>query len=457
MRIITCFLAVLSFAQHCPVLGEGPFVIHVVDGQTGRGVPLVELTTVNKVTFVTDNAGVVAFDEPGLMNRDVFFHVRSHGYQFPRDGLGFRGRRLWTRPGATAHLKVNRVNIAERLCRLTGSGLYHHSLRAGLKIPLKEPLLNAGVLGSDSVHTSIFAGKLYWLWGDTNRLRYPLGNFDVTMATSPLQGKVESWPEKGVNLTYFEDGKGFVRRMAPMDGKGPTWLTGLCTLKDKNGGEHLVATYAKVRKSMEAYERGLCEFNPSKEIFEKRLTLESPKDLHPGGHPLRHRVGKREWIYCGPSLPNMRFPANYESWLDPGTYEHVKVDEKFTGPNDKTVKRQHGHIAWNPWRKCYVNIFSETWGKPSFLGEIWYAEAPAPEGPWRRAVKILTHDRYSFYNPKQHPYWAGEGGRIIYLEGTYTASFSGNPHHTPRYDYNQLLYRLDLGDTRLKPAHNGSR
>ena len=105
-----------------------------------------------------------------------------------------------------------------------------------MKIPLKEPLLNAGVLGSDSVHTSIFAGKLYWLWGDTNRLRYPLGNFDVTMATSPLQGKVESWPEKGVNLTYFEDGKGFVRRMAPMDGKGPTWLTGLCTLKDKNGG-----------------------------------------------------------------------------------------------------------------------------------------------------------------------------------------------------------------------------
>ena len=84
-------------------------------------------------------------------------------------------------------------------------------------------------------------------------------------------------------------------------------------------------------------------------------------------------------------------------------------------------------------------------------------EAPAPEGPWRRAVKILTHDRYSFYNPKQHPYWAREGGRVIYLEGTYTASFSGNPRHTPRYDYNQLLYRLDLGGIRLKPAHNGSR
>ncbi len=453
MRILPCLAAVLSLVLHCTVHGKKPFVIRVVDAATGRGVPMVELTTVNKVTHITDNAGVAAFDEPGFMERDVYFHVRSHGYEIPRDGFGFRGRRLRTTPGGTAQIKIKRINIAERLCRLTGSGLYHHSVRAGLKVPLKEPLLNAGVLGSDSVHTSIFGGKLYWLWGDTNRMRYPLGNFDVTMATTPVQGKGASWPEKGVSYTYFEDGKGFVRRMAPMEGKGPTWLTGLCTLKDRKGQEHLVATYAKVRKSMEAYERGLCEFNPRTATFERKLTFESPKDLHPGGHPVRHRVGGREWIYFGKSLPDMRFPDNYESWLKPGTYEPVKVDEKFTGPDGERVKRQHGHIAWNPWRKCYINIFSETWAKPSLLGEIWYAEAPSPEGPWRRAVKVVTHDRYSFYNPMQHPYWAAEEGRIIYLEGTYTQAFSGNPRHTPRYDYNQILYRLDLADPRLQPAH----
>ena len=33
-------------------------------------------------------------------------------------------------------------------------------------------------------------------------------------------------------------------------------------------------------------------------------------------------------------------------------------------------------------------------------------------------------------------------GRIIHFEGTYTYDFSGNPDKTPRYNYNQVLYRL---------------
>jgi hypothetical protein len=40
-------------------------------------------------------------------------------------------------------------------------------------------------------------------------------------------------------------------------------------------------------------------------------------------------------------------------------------------------------------------------------------------------------------------------GKTIYIEGTYTTLFSGNEHPTPRYDYNQMLYRLDLSDPRL--------
>jgi hypothetical protein len=65
------------------------------------------------------------------------------------------------------------------------------------------------------------------------------------------------------------------------------------------------------------------------------------------------------------------------------------------------------------------------------------------------ATKIVTHDRYSFYNPKQDPMFDQVGGRTIYFEGTYTHTFSGNPHKTPRYDYNQIMYRLDLSDPRL--------
>jgi hypothetical protein len=39
---------------------------------------------------------------------------------------------------------------------------------------------------------------------------------------------------------------------------------------------------------------------------------------------------------------------------------------------------------------------------------------------------------------------------MIYFEGTYTFTFSGSEEAaTPRYDYNQIMYRLDLTDPRM--------
>lgn len=66
------------------------------------------------------------------------------------------------------------------------------------------------------------------------------------------------------------------------------------------------------------------------------------------------------------------------------------------------------------------------------------------EGPWTKAVKVASHDQYSFYNPMIHPVFGADAGRTLLLEGTYTTSFSGNQNPAPRYDYNQILYRLDL-------------
>jgi len=86
------------------------------------------------------------------------------------------------------------------------------------------------------------------------------------------------------------------------------------------------------------------------------------------------------------------------------------------------------------------------------VGEVWYAEAERPEGPYGTAVKVVEHNQYNFYNVLQHPTLQQEGGRVIYLEGTYTAEFSGAKEKTPRYNYNQVMYRLRLDDPRLKPA-----
>src|SRR5260370_38096420 len=170
--------------QEKPQNPPRPFAIIVVDDQTGRGVPLVELRTVNNIRLVTDNNGVVAFGEPGLMNQRVFFHVSSHGYEFPKDGFGIRGQALQISPGSEATLRIKRINIAERLYRVTGGGIYRDSLLAGRKVPLKEPALDSQVLGSDSVLNGIYRGKIYWFWGDTNRPTYPLVKFHVTGAPS---------------------------------------------------------------------------------------------------------------------------------------------------------------------------------------------------------------------------------------------------------------------------------
>jgi hypothetical protein len=108
-------------------------------------------------------------------------------------------------------------------------------------------------------------------------------------------------------------------------------------------------------------------------------------------------------------------------------------------------------VYWNAHSQRWVMIAVQKSGT-SALGEIWFSAAPTPLGPWKRARKIVTHDRYSFYNPKQHPMFDKEGGRIIYFEGTYTAMFSGNSDRTPRYNYNQIMYKLDLSDPRLRAA-----
>ena len=131
----------------------------------------------------------------------------------------------------------------------------------------------------------------------------------------------------------------------------------------------------------------------------------------------------------------------------------ISADESLLNLRDidsgKTVQAHGGSVYWNAYRNRWVMITVESFGSTSMLGEVWYAEADTPLGPWVYARKVVTHDKYSFYNPKQHPMFDKEGGRIIFFEGTYTTTFSGNPDPTPRYDYNQIMYQLDLADPRL--------
>ncbi len=543
------------------------FGLRAIDAQTGRGVPLVELRTVHEVAYWTDSAGWAAINDPELMDREVYFHVRSHGYSLPADGFGFRGVRLLVRPGGRATIRLQRQNIAERIYRITGAGIYRDSLLLGEPVPAATPPVRADVAGQDSVQAVVYRGKIYWFWGDTNWLVYPLGNFRTTGAVSPLSGQAGFDPNTAVPLEYFTGPDGRCKNLCSFESKeGVIWIDGLVVVPDPKEGEKLLAHYARMKSLGEMLEHGLAVWDDQKQEFRQWVRFPKETANHTLiGHPFLYREGagldvpagsasspvseakspggkpaasdaedtpssasgdqRPLYIYCGLAFPNIRVRASLEALANPDQYEtwtclaeetqpdtpredsarsdaksrsdsqeplpvvkrdpdgkplwrwsrkapplspalehrlvragQLRPEETYFLPVDvqtgKPVEIHSGSVRWNPWRKRWILIGLEQGGRSSFLGEVWYAEAENPVGPWRRAVKILTHDRYSFYNPVHHDFLDQQGGRIIFFEGTYSHTFSGNPTPTPRYDYNQIMHRLDLADPRLKPAQN---
>jgi hypothetical protein len=433
-----------------------PCRIEVVEKGTGWPVPLVQLRTTHNVTFVTDNAGVIAFDLPELMGRETWFDVLGHGYERDKDGFGYRGVRLTPEPGRTLRVEVQRTIIAKRLGRLTGGGLFAESQKTGRELDWRE----SGVLGCDTVQNAVYQGKMFWLWGDTTLAKYPLGIYTSTSATTPVQPFKTFAPPLRPDFAYFTDGEHKPRGVATLPGKGPKWIGAYVVLPDQGGRPRLVATYSKIEGFLDAYELGLCVWNDATSNFEvlravwkKSAAAPKPPPL-PEGHPAFWKDAQgKEWVLFGNPLPKLRCPATFEAWQDSATWEVLKPQETLEAAGGgKPVTPHTGSIAWNPWRKRWVTVFMEKFGKPSAFGELWYAEADAPTGPWGAAVKILSHDNYTFYNPRLHPEFTPADSPVLLFEGTYTAEFADHAAPTPRYNYNQILYRLDLDDPALAPA-----
>jgi hypothetical protein len=314
-------------------------------------------------------------------------------------------------------------------------------------------------VGQDSVQNAAHRGRLFWFWGDTTVAGYPLGVFDGTGATTPLRPMSALLPPPRLQLEYFTNAAGAPRGIAPMPGKGPTWVTGVTSVSDKSGTARLVCAFMKIQPPLDIYEWGLAVWHDEKAVFEKLKTVWTKSDAAPKappipeGHPAvwKDATGK-EWLLFGNPLPRLRCPATFESWQDEKTWETLTPQASLQSGNGEKVKPHSGSIAWNPWRKRWVTVFMQSFGKPSAFGELWYAEADRPTGPWGTAVKVLTHDNYTFYNPRLQPEFTPEGSPVLFFEGTYTMQFADKPAPTPRYDYNQILYRLDLDDPALKPA-----
>ncbi|MDB6074428.1 MAG: hypothetical protein JWO89_2068, partial [Verrucomicrobiaceae bacterium] len=380
-----------SLAVAQPIKVQAPyFGIHLVDEATGRGVPLMELRTVNDIRCVTDNAGWIAFYEPGLMGRELFFYLSGPGYEKDKDGFGFVGVRVTPKAGETVTFKLKRTGIAERVGRTTGQGMYRDSELLGLPQPL--PNINpAGVMGQDSVQAVPYHGKIFWLWGDTNVPQYPLGNFRTTCATSPLDGTAE----KGLAFDYFMDQADpkKLRAMMPVKEQGAVWLFGLLAVADGQGNPVLMAHYGRHKSLAKPDEHGVVQFNDERGVFENVLPLEKEEVWRfPQGNAVRVKNAEGDWYYFAMPFCHTRVKAARASLLDTASYEALRFDENLKDwvwqreksattqgeelklllagkmkpeqamfqikdvDSGKLVRMHNTSITWNAWRKKWIMI-----------------------------------------------------------------------------------------------------
>lgn len=444
------------------VLATDTCRIRIVDSQNGWPVPMVELVTTHHVRFVSDNAGEIAMDASELMDTETWFTVRGHGYTVAKDGFGYRGVRLTPRSGETLLVQVDRQLPAKRLGRLTGGGRLAQSEQLGLIDAVDEPRL----VGCDSVQSVMHGSRRFWLWGDTTLARYPLGRFGTTGAWTDATPLLAPEPPIKLDYQHFTDDQQIPRNIAELPGDGPTWLDGLASLPDQTGTPQLVARYTKIRPPLQPYEIGLCVWDSTSSNFRRHRVLwraedeseAAPSDPTPHGHStLWTDQDSKSWVLFGDPFATMKCPATFEAWSDPTTWQSLSPQDAVpqdTAPTRRPasnvvpvklpVRPHRGAVVWNEYRKKWVAIFTQLGGETSYLGELWYAEADAPTGPWVDAVHVVTHDRYTFYNPKIHIGLCDADPSVLLFEATYTHTFSATTDPTPRYDYNQILYRLDL-------------
>ncbi len=512
LLVSSCLMVIplITSSANCADRRRGTyFSIQVVDEDTHRGIPAVKLTTTNGISYWTDSFGRIAFYEPELMNQDVYFTIESFGYEFPKDEwFGFQGERFQTVPGKQVEIRMKRINIAQRLYRFTGEGIFRDSLLLGHSCPAMRQAHTSPIMGQDGHLNVYYKNKMFWIWGDTAIRSFPLGIFRATAATSELPRHGGLDPDKGIRFKYFRDDDTQVRRMVNSELK-PIWLIAPRVCRDSKTNQEIL--FANYINGFDNQEKGIVVFNDQTEYFDPycKLPLNDIMDIE--GYAFTYHINETGYFSFGANWGSIRTPVTLESACDPCTWEAfscLKEGTKYnqekslmdrdphgtliwgwkkaTSPMRETemepliqsgllrtkekwydlrspttfqsIKSHSGTIYWNQYRQRWISIRVEKRGL-SPLGEIWYFEGDTALGPWVYGQKIVTHailhddpkhnEYYSFYLPAQYPKFDKEQGKIIYFAGTFTSEFSGMKVNIPRYDYNGIMYSLDLSDPRL--------
>jgi hypothetical protein len=358
------------------------------------------------------------------------------------------GIALDTRRGGRATMRVQRVNAAERIARLTGEGGWRDSALLGEPIPASAPPpLNAQVLGQDSVQTALYRGAPLLVLGAI-RSAHPTRS--ATFAPPAPRPTPSSIRKRALPIPTSPGPTASAAASRTCRGRAWSGSTPCSRFADGPQGEKLVAHYSRMKSLGERLEHGLALWNDGSNAFEKaprlvRVGVLAPS-LGPGGPRRARRRGLallRPAVLHGASARAL----GPRSAIPPNTRRGRQDRPGLAGPRAGRRSRRRtsrcatrpaagvtlhaGSVAWNAWARLWLMIAVESGGESSFLGDVWLATADAPEGPWQLVRRVIQHDRYSFYNPVHHAFLDREGGRIIYFEGTYAETFSGAPAATP--------------------------
>ena len=417
------------------------FKITIVDGVTGRGVPLVQLRTSNYISWYSDSAGVVAFDEPGMLGMAVYFVVLTDGYEIvasavlPNTPGSEPGVLLRTVGGDSATITLRRTQPAERLYRLTGGGLYRDTLLTGGAAPVKEPQISkSSSIGQDSLMAIPFKKQVFWCFGDTECPAGPrdtdcqhYGRFTNCAVTVRSVGNGSVPP----SLDYFvsknsrapgglgSDGRpndallklwnpgSFVHPKAMLAGpqgqiyNQSSWIGSMTVTKDAAGNDDaLWVTYVCPWGGPDKI-FGVAKWSEAQQVFLPEQG--AAQKLRYSGAQVVQTLSPADkaagFIYYASAFAMSRVPANSSSIVNPSLYEYFSP----CSAGASGCKSKMSAASWG-WKKSNldgglsgVGYFNPT----AELGAIKAGLLP------RAAARMQVHD-------KAHPF----GGSLVLSRGS---------------------------------------
>jgi hypothetical protein len=354
----------------------------------------------------------------------------------------------------------------------------------------------------DSIQTVEVNGTRTVFYGDTNWSGYPLGNFKTTNGTVITNRlPLPNCPYQ-ISCRIDKRGNASASFSNPSRTPGVIWISGVVRIGND------VVGYANHRRSLEdQLDHGFVRWNPKTNLFEDFVSIPAKSWKHLDSHPVLISNQNAKYVTFGHAIPNFRVPADVDAvrsgdgfetftcllpngvvdrsengrsiwrWRKDGTPIDAVLEQdlisngKLALTDCRFIQREwkttriviphRGTVRWNQYLNKWVLIFTAINEPGSNLGEVFISASDSLYGPWSDCIKIVTHPRYSYYNPIHHDWLDQDHGRVITIEGTYTLTFSGYTVPTPGYEYNQLAYQLDLSDERLqylrKPCTNAHK